>query len=280
VFRTNDHRYEFIRSENTLRTDRVAALTYSYRKSFYKTHLVKVEYRNASLTDTLKILNENYTKSSAEKGLEYTYITYQFNADHRDFFAYPLKGFNLQASITKTGIAESDDINKVEASVNYAHYFDLGNKFYLSNYTGLYGSTPRDLAYVGYGALGTRKVFARGYELYVIEGPNYFLNKTTFKKLLFADTYHWADFPVDQFQTIPFALYFKVYADIAYVENYRAYRNPEVGDPNNTRLADKWLSGIGFGLDAVTFYDVVLRFEYTFNSQSERGFYFHVKKEF
>ncbi len=279
AFRTNDHRYEFIRAENTIRTDRTAALTYSYRRSFYKTHMLKVEYRNASINDTLKILNPNYLKTDAAHGLEYTYITYQFNADHRDFFAYPLKGFLLQSLITKSGLAASEDVNKLEANFIYAQYLDLGHNFYFSNYTSLYGSTPKNLPYVNYGALGLRKQFARGYELYVIEGPNYFINKTTFKKRLFSEVYHWGDMRIEQFRHIPVALYFKIYADFGYVENYPAYRNTE-GIPNNTRLADTWLSSVGFGFDAVTFYDVVLRFEYTFNAQNERGFFFHVRKEF
>ena len=48
----------------------------------------------------------------------------------------------------------------------------------------------------------------------------------------------------------------------------------------NTRLSNKLLTGLGFGFDVVGSYDIVLRFEYSFNAQGENGFFFHVKKEF
>jgi len=37
---------------------------------------------------------------------------------------------------------------------------------------------------------------------------------------------------------------------------------------------------VGGGLDIVASYDVVFRFEYTFNAEGDKGFFFHVKKEF
>ena len=47
-----------------------------------------------------------------------------------------------------------------------------------------------------------------------------------------------------------------------------------------TLLSDKLLSGAGFGVDVVGSYDLVLRFEYTFNIEGQRGFFFHIKREF
>jgi hypothetical protein len=167
-------------------------------------------------------------------------------------------------------------VNKVEANLTYSKYFDLKKKFYLSNNSVLYWSNPDDLSYVNYGVLGLRRQFVRGYELYVIEGPYFFLNKTTFKKLIFSNTYHWGDMPIEQFRHIPISIYLKTYADLGYVKNYPDY----IAAGRNTRLSDKLLTGTGFGLDIVGSYDVVVRFEYSFNAQGEQGFFFHVKKEF
>ena len=82
--------------------------------------------------------------------------------------------------------------------------------------------------------------------------------------------------PAQQFRYVPVAIYFKTYADLGYVKNYPYYRERQV----NTKLSDKLLAGTGFGLDVVGFYDIVLRFEYSFNAEREQGFFFHVKKEF
>lgn len=276
AYMTEDHKYEFLKSETILRRDRIAGLTYSYRRSFYKTHTVKFEYRNSFIEDTIKMLNPLYIKGEAQQTMEYSFITYQFNADHRDFFAYPLKGYQFQASITKSGLGAGDDLNKVETSVLYSKYFDLGKQFYLSNNSVGYWSDRQYLSYMNYGVLGLRKQFVRGYEIYIIEGPFHVLNKTTFKKLLFKSNYHWAQMPIEQFRHIPLAIYLKTYADFGYVENYPDYRAGKL----NTRLSDKLLTGTGFGLDVVSSYDIVLRFEYSFNGEGENGFFFHVKKEF
>jgi hypothetical protein len=273
--RTFEHKYQFVKTGEILRTERIAGLTYNYRKSFYTTHSIKIEYRNMNINDSIKSLNPNYIKGEENKQ-EYTWITYQYNVDHRDLFAYPLKGHQFTASASKIGIAATDDVNKTEANVVFSKYFDLKRGFYLANNTVGYWSTPDNVSYTNYGVLGLRKQFVRGYEIYVIEGPFYFLNKTTFKKRIFSRTYHWSDMPIEQFRHIPISIYLKTYGDLGYVRNYPDYRAADL----NTTLSDKLISGVGGGLDLVGSYDVVLRFEYTFNSMGKQGFFFHIKKEF
>jgi hypothetical protein len=82
--------------------------------------------------------------------------------------------------------------------------------------------------------------------------------------------------PFRQFQYIPFAIYLKAYADFGYVKNYPYY----ISNNLNRMLSDKLIFGTGFGVDLVSSYDVVLRFEYSFNAEGDRGFFFHIKKEF
>ena len=113
----------------------------------------------------------------------------------------------------------------------------------------------------------------RGYELYVIEGRNYFLNKTTFKKELLNITRTINAIPIEQFQTFPLAIYLKTYFDFGYVTNI-------VGRDQNTRLTNKLIWGTGLGLDFFTFYDLVVRFEYSVNSELQDGFFVHFRKEF
>jgi hypothetical protein len=72
------------------------------------------------------------------------------------------------------------------------------------------------------------------------------------------------------------AIYIKTYADFGYVKNYSVYEQNDL----NTKLSNKFLLGTGAGIDIVTSYDTVLRFEYSFNSEGKGGFFFNVKKEF
>lgn len=276
AYKTEDHKYQFLRRDTILRSDRVMGITYTYRKSFYQTHAVKLEYRNVRINDYVKLANPEYIKGETPTEQRYTWITYQFTADHRDFFAYPLKGYQLVTGITKYGLTPNDDVQKVEANVLYSQYFDLKKKFYLSNNSVVFWSNPQDLSYTNFGALGLKKQFVRGYELYVIEGPYYFLNKTTFKKLIFSNIYRWGRMPIEQFRHLPISIYLKTYGDLGYVNNYPQYR--ETG--RNTRLTDKLIAGTGLGLDIIGSYDVVVRLEYSLNAEGEHGFFFHVKKEF
>jgi outer membrane protein assembly factor BamA len=270
-YRTLDHKLLFIKAENIIRSTRGVGLTYTYRNSFYRFHLLKYEYRDSWIADTLQRANPQYL--GEQRTQHYDALSYEFISDNRDVAAYPLHGHQLIAHIQKDGIGISSDLDKTEGWFSYAKFFDLKNKFYLSNFTFSYLSTPNRLPYYNYGVMGYNKLFVRGYEIYVVEGPRFVLNKTTFKKLLFSRIYRWDDWPIEQFRHIPFAIYAKTYADVGYVENYPDYEQ-------NSRLSDKFLAGWGAGLDVVTSYDIVLRFEYTFTAENRNGFFFHIKKEF
>ena len=275
AYQTRDHKYVFAESDQILRNERRAGLTYSYRKSFYKTHSVNLAYRNMHVNDIVIDSNANYIHGELLQQ-EYPSISYQFNSDHRDVSAYPLNGNQFIFYVAHRGLGVSEELNAFETSVLYSRYLDLKNGYYLSNNMIGFYSNPGDVAYVNFGVLGQQKQFVRGYELYVIEGPWYALNKTTFKKLIFSRDYHWAAMPARQFRHVPVSIYLKTYADLGYVRNYPYYEERNF----NTRLSDKLLFGTGLGVDVVGFYDIVLRFEYSINAEAEHGFFFHVKKEF
>lgn len=275
AYQTFDHKYVFAESENILKTEKRANLAYHYRNSFYKTHTLNLGYQSTQIHPVVLDSNANYMNGELLKQ-KYPKLWYQFNSDHRDVAAYPLNGNQFIFFIGHNGLGISDDLNYFETSLLYSRYLALKKKFYLSNNFVGYFSDPDDVAYVNYGVLGQRKQFVRGYELYIVEGPWYLLNKTTFKKQIFHRDYHWAAMPIRQFRHVPISIYLKTYADLGYVRNYPYYEEQQF----NTRLSDKLLFGTGFGADIVGFYDIVLRFEYSFNAEGEHGFFFHVKREF
>jgi len=271
---TSDHKLDYLEQKQTLKKTIGGNITYSYRKSFYETHSFQVEYRNSHIADTIVSLNPNYY-TGGSTNIQFGAITYGFVSDHRDVRAYPLKGYELDFYISKNGLGFGN-VNQLETNLTFAKFIDFGRKMYLSNFTSLYVSSPNSQPYALYSALGYRKQFIRGYEVYVIEGPKFFLNKTTFKKQIFSKEYHFDAMPMDQFKHFPVALYVKGYADVGYVENYSRYSEMKI---NNT-LSNRFLAGAGAGLDLVLAYDNVIRFEYTFTREHTNGFFFHLKKEF
>ncbi|HZY82946.1 MAG TPA: BamA/TamA family outer membrane protein [Cyclobacteriaceae bacterium] len=273
---TTDHVLTYLESNSTLRKALAGSITYSFRKSFYETHGFTIEYQNSRVSDTIPKLNPNFYKDGA-RTQELMSLSYSFNSEHRDVIAYPMKGYQFTFYISKTGIGLGMDVNMTEMNATYAKHMDIGKGFNLSNFSSLYLAAPTDQPYSVYSALGYRRQFLRGFETYVIEGSRFVLNKTTLKRKIFSHAWTLEDMPLEQFSYVPVALYLKVYFDVGYVENYPRYEALGI----NTRLSNKLLMGTGIGLDLVTMYDNVFRFEYTFTPERPNGgFFFHVKKEF
>jgi len=272
---TNDHVLDYLESDKTLKNTVGFGTSYSYRKSFYQTHAISMEYRTSRVKDTIATLNPNYYAHGATRQ-RFLALSYSFNSDHRDVAAYPLKGFLFNGYISKIGFGFEGAVNQLESNVYHAVFFDLKKNFYLSNLAAAYFTVPLNQPYSLYSALGYRQQFIRGYEVYVIEGTRFLLNKTTFKKRIFSHVWQLNSMPISQFRHFPVAVYLKGYADIGYVRNYDAYEEAGI----NTRLSDRFLAGMGSGIDVVLLYDMVIRFEYTFTREGTQGFFFHLKKEF
>ena len=276
---TDDHKLKFYPevqpSTQTVRFFSGFSVSYTFRKSFYESHSLSYAYQNNRVIDTIAYLNPNYYKNSAVRQ-QYSSITYSFNSEHRDVVAYPLKGYQITAFAQRTGLFIDTDVQQWELNLTYVKYADLGKNYYLSNFSSVYLSTPSEQPYTFFSALGYRKQLVKGYEVYVIEGPNFFLNKTTLRKRIFSRTWQLEDMPVKQFQYLPLVIYLKGYFDMGYVENYPYYENLQI----NNRLSNRVLVGTGGGLDIVTSYDAVFRLEYTFTREKTHGFFFHMKKEF
>ncbi|MDP3445240.1 MAG: hypothetical protein Q8T08_20460 [Ignavibacteria bacterium] len=70
---------------------------------------------------------------------------------------------------------------------------------------------------------------------------------------------------MEKFSKIHYAAYLNLLFDVGYVINKDAL--PSNNYQNNT------IFGTGLGLDLVTYYDLVWRFEYTINQFGDSGFY-------
>ncbi|MBX2962571.1 MAG: hypothetical protein KF687_08665 [Cyclobacteriaceae bacterium] len=276
-YRTEDHRLVFLEADKVLRNSRGIGLTYTYRNSFYNHHRFGYQYRFTTISDSLYQLNTNYL-GPENLTQRFDLLSYEFISEHRDIIAYPLKGYHFLFHIQKVGFAISDDLEKLDTWISYARYIDLKRNFFLSNLSFAYWSNKTDIPYFNYGAMGYNKILVRGYEVFVIEGPWYVLNKTTLKKRIFSRIYNFEGSKLKQFKYIPFSIYLKTYGDFGYVENYPAYA--QAVPPQNTTLSNRLIAGTGVGLDMVASYDTVLRLEYSLNSQGNAGLFIHIKKEF
>jgi outer membrane protein assembly factor BamA len=275
AWRTVDHIPEFVESDNTLRIRRRFGLGYQFRNSFYVTHSASVSYHNNTIGDTLMMLNPTYFQNG-EQRQEFFRLSYTLRVDRRDYTGYALRGHWLEGTISQSGVGIYGDVDKTEIYLRMARYMDLGSNYFLSNYTSALLTTPNEQPYSNFSALGYRTDLIRGYELYLIEGQHYLLNRTTFKKQIVSTKFYVKQIPVEQFRHIPLSIFLKTYFDMGYVQNLDQYEESGM----NTQLANRFLFGTGMGLDIVTAYDMVIRLEYSLNREKETGFFLHFRREF
>lgn len=275
AYQTVDHRLEFIREDKIVKESIGTSLTYSYRKTFFETHSITYNYRASEVMDTVLTLNPNYnTKNKTTQ--RYSQLSYYFVSERRDVILYPLKGYQFTAFVSKNGLLPQDDVDQLEVNLTYAYHSPIGTKYFFSNFSSVFWSTQRNQPYSVYDALGYRNLIIRGFENYVVEGPTFALNKTTFKRKIFGRNWKLDNMPIEQFNYFPLAIYLKAFADFGYVQNYEYYQEKSL----NTRLSNRMLLGAGMGLDVVTVYDLVLRLEYTYTQDQRWGFFLNARKEF
>jgi outer membrane protein assembly factor BamA len=268
---TFDKLTEYRSQENIMRERTYGWVGASYRPSFYDYHSIGFTYNNVSITDSIANLNPNYFPSGSTR-LRYLNFGYNFTHDYRDNVIYPLRGNLIQADVVQTGILPTDEFFMFSISGSYTHFFDLGKKFFANIGFKQKFSFPAKQPFYLARALGYGNELVRGYEQYVVDGPNFSLLKSNLRYQLL-DKQWKAKFLPKQFNVIPFALYLNAFVDAGYVTN-------DFSDIAKSRLTNSLLIGYGLGLDMVSFYNVLWRFNYGFNRQGESGFVFSIFRDF
>ncbi|MFZ9981456.1 MAG: POTRA domain-containing protein [Cyclobacteriaceae bacterium] len=275
AYRTDDHILQFLSDQKPLRSINSFATTYTFRKSFYKTHSIRAGISQIAAADTILKLNPAYLVNGFNPQV-FSALSYKFIAEHRDVIAYPLKGYLITAAISKVGLTPGEPTKYVNINGSFAWHREVGDELYFSLYSFFSANTNSRQPYTMISGVGYDRQYIRGYERYVIEGPFFSMNKTTIKRRVFNREYSVEGLKINQFRYLPVAVYLKAFADFGYVNNYPLNESRNL----NTRLTNSPLAGAGFGIDFVTYYDSVLRLEYTFTSQATSGLFLNIKKEF
>jgi outer membrane protein assembly factor BamA len=258
-----------------LRIEKSAKMGLFYRPHLFLQHSVDLYYYNITISDSVRKLNPNYFFNHSRL-TEYVGIQYKFAFDDRDNKIYPLRGTMLEGTLIKDGFEVQDNspLNTVQGILALKNYFPIGRRFNFANQLrGRYLNSAQQLPFAFNQALGYSN-YIRGYEYNVIDGQNYFLIKNSLRFQLIRKRFHeiGALKKLKPFSTIPFYAYLNIFYDGAYVkENYYKTSN---------FLANSWQHGYGIGLDMVTYYDFVLRLEYSVNKQNLGGFYIHLTSGF
>lgn len=242
------------------------SLSYTYRPAIKTRHSAKLAFTNIKIDSAVTVANPKYF-SSGSRSLFYPELAYFFEYTNVDYIPYVLKGLMYNLALTRKGITK--DMNLWQLEGKFTHGFDLGWK----SYYGLQGAgilkLPFKQPFYNQQLFGYGDMYLRGLEKYVIDGATAILVKQTLRRELLKFNFSLSRFK--SHDNIPFRIYGKIYSDLGYSYNKTPVENT---------LANKMLYTAGAGVDVVTFYDLVFRFEYSVNQLGEKGFFFHVRNDF
>jgi hypothetical protein len=259
--------------ETPQRRNSYANMRFTWRDKLYTRQHFTLFYDHISVTDTLQELGQPFELLPGNRSKsEFFSFSYDIKFDKRDYINYPLNGLMLHANIMKKGfgIVNDEGLDVLTARMEAHYHQPIGERFTLSNGLYSYLNFLENPPYMLQSGLGYND-FVRGYELYVIDAQDYFLSRNNIKFHLLKPKIKRIDFiPLEQFKTIPLAVYTNAYIDVGY--------GSELRYQTNNNLANKWLVGYGAGLDFVTYYDLIIRTEYSFNIEGENGFFLHFVK--
>ena len=272
-YASSGHLQEFLQSDNILSKSYSIAAGLTYRPSFFTRHQFSLGYNRQRIAEEINQLSANYF-ANGERIQKLIRASYSFTVDKRDFVAYPLKGTLFQAQVNQIGLGVFNDISMLTSRLTYSRFNQLSDNIYLAGRVSLFQNFDNSVPYSNRAGFGYRPDFVRGYEQYVIES-NQLMSFRGSARLKLAEGQKELNrrSMVDQFRTLPYALYFKIFADAGYS-----------GDPllasENSFFNTEWIGSLGVGIDLVTYYDFVIRFEYSVNREGNTGFFFNFGSAF
>ena len=264
---TQNDRLQYYRSDEFLQKRQNATLFVRYRPQIHISHTLSIGISHYQFSDTLRKLNPAYSGIDKKETL-IPMAGYQIKADFRDNRGYPLKGWYADALVEGFGLIPGADYNFFTLRTSLRLHVPLSTRWNLALGTAYKlssgGLKPRFLNR----SLGYDRDYVRGYEYNVIDGDNFWTFKSNLRYAIVPErvaTLH--RIKAKQFNTIPYAFYLGMFADAGQVR-------PGGGNASN-HLPGRILSGIGLGLDFVTYYDKVLRAEFSVNREGQTGFFLH-----
>ncbi len=238
------------------------------RPNIYTRHSFRVEYSQISFSDSL-VKIPGYSFSTTDSKTDFVSFYYLFRNDHRDVQYYPLKGFYLDFSYNQNGFFH-ESVHAIYLKSSLRKYWHLFNRWYFASGLSWKYTIDKPTCYFLEKGMGYGREIVRGYEYYVIDGQHFIFMKNNLKFALLPERVVMVDFlKSDKFNTIHYALYLNLFIDMGYVSN-----DDEDASEQNS-LQNQFLIGYGAGLDFTTYYDIVIRVEFSMNRMGIPGVYLH-----
>ncbi|MCX6247355.1 MAG: hypothetical protein NTW10_06455 [Bacteroidetes bacterium] len=237
------------------------------RPGLYNYGTIHVTGDYIMVSDSLLKLDSNYLAGHKKVNTSISlYADYYY--DNRNVKNYPLKGNLLRVFIDKVGLGlVSKDIDLFRYGIDFHFYQTIGKKWYVAEMVKAENSAGENAPYFYQLNMTQGKDFIRGFDLYTLKGDQMYFCRNNIKFELIKPNVKKVKEGEEKnkFKALQYAFYLNGFADAGYCVNKFTDVNPY-----NNKLLMSW----GLGIDFVTYYDLVVRFEYAFTSIGTNGFFF------
>jgi len=244
-----------------------AHIDYTYRPGLRTVHSFSVSYTHQQVDPRINDLNPKYYGYQRNE-ISFPELLYNINYVNVDYKAFPLTGWMADGTILKRGF--NSQMNMWQLSGKATKGWQLTKKDFFSWQAVGTLRFPFNQPYINQRMFGYGDMYLRGLENYVIDGSAGLLTRQSYRHQLFRfniPTY----IKSKSHDHIPFRVYARLYGDAGYSYN-KAF--------TNNSLTNRMLYTGGVGLDIVTFYDFILRLDYSFNQLGQNGLFLHIKNDF
>ncbi len=262
-----NNRQVFYKSfDGKIRTTLVTEAEYFYRPGHNWRHQLTLGHEMVQVSDTIAKLNPNYFGNGSNL-FNVTKIRYRAHLEKRNLTIFPLSGYYVRGEVSRFGIFPDENVSFWNTTIAAGYFTPTFPKLFAGSDAMIRLSTTENLPYYLNDAIGYKN-FIRGYEYYVTNGANFFINKTSLKYQLLSPRVIMLPFINEgRFKKAHLAIYWGVFADTGMVS---VDSNSLTGT-----LEGKLIYGYGSGLYFVAYYDIVFRVEYSMNMFGERGVFIH-----
>jgi hypothetical protein len=262
----NQNKLEFFSSDKFNYNRLFAGITHFYLPNLNTIITNDVTYHKYKISDEIKQLNPSYLLNKTERSaLSYYLALTQFKRDSR---IYPLNAFLYKLEFVKFGLLPNDNINNTYLTGKINIHQSLSKNWHVSQlFEGKYDLSNKQQMFRLARALGNEERYVRGYELYVIDGQHFFMNRNTIKRLLFQRHISLPATNDKRFTNLPVKAYIKAFGDYGFVwDRFASVQN---------KLSNQALYSYGLGVDLLPLYSMVVRIEFARNHLKENGVFLH-----
>lgn len=281
-FATDENRQVFYPSSVRIESGFVrssfrAEAGFSLRKGAFHRHAVRLSYSYETVPDTLyQIADANQSKgfvpffTGRATRVKFGELSYGYQFLKLDNLAYPLEGIGLSLGFLKRGLGNSV-LNLWQLNVKMGNYVRFNPKTSLSVLHHAVLKLPFRQPMYNLSLMGYGDMYLRGLEYYIIDGVAAGMLKTTLRRELFQLVLPTYIIKNEKYRKIPFKFVVKVFGDLG---------GAHASHPSNSVLNNRLLYSYGAGIDVLSYYDFIARFEYSFNQLGGKGLFLHMSKDF